>query len=83
LNPNPVLVAQYNPPKEASPAVAAWLLERGALPRVMAAAIVNTAAKNYLCVSVPPVPIGKQIQSPVRVSLVLTPAHRCGHRSEN
>jgi len=33
FEPQPVLVAQYNPPKGASPAVAAWLLERGALPR--------------------------------------------------
>jgi hypothetical protein len=43
-----VLVAQYKPPTGVSPAVAAWLLERGALPRALAAAIVNMAAKRYL-----------------------------------
>jgi hypothetical protein len=48
FEPQPVLVAQYNPPKGASPAVAAWLLERGALPRALAAAIVSMAAKGYL-----------------------------------
>lgn len=44
----PVLVARYEPPKGASPAVAAWLLERGALPRAVAAAIVSMAAKGYV-----------------------------------
>jgi len=48
LEPRTVLVAQYNPPTGVSPAVAAWLLERGALPRALAAAIVNMAAKRYL-----------------------------------
>ena len=41
-------VARYQPPLGASPAVAAWLCERGRLPRAMAAAIVNMAAKGYL-----------------------------------
>jgi len=48
FEPHPVLVAQYDPPKGASPAVAAWLLERGALPRALAAAIVSMSAKRYL-----------------------------------
>ena len=46
--PQPVLVARYEPPKGASPAVAAWLFDRGELPRAMAAAIVNMAAKAYV-----------------------------------
>lgn len=48
FEPQPVLVARYEPPKGASPAVAAWLFERGELPRAMAAAIVNMAAKAYV-----------------------------------
>ena len=48
FEPRPVLVAQYEPPRGISPAVAAWLLERGALPRALAAAIVNMAPKRYL-----------------------------------
>jgi hypothetical protein len=48
FEPRSVLVAQYKPPTGVSPAVAAWLLERGALPRALAAAIVNMAAKRYL-----------------------------------
>jgi hypothetical protein len=43
-----VLVPRYEPPPNASPAVAAWLFERGKLPRAMAAAIVNMAAKRFL-----------------------------------
>lgn len=48
FDPKTVVVARYEPPKSASPAVAAWLLERGNLSRAMAAAIVNMAAKGYL-----------------------------------
>ncbi|HEV2617619.1 MAG TPA: hypothetical protein VGU63_13530 [Candidatus Acidoferrales bacterium] len=48
FEPQPVVVARYEPPTCASPAVAAWLLERGALARAMASAIVNMAAKAYL-----------------------------------
>jgi hypothetical protein len=43
-----VSVARYEPPTGASPAVAAWLIESGKLPRAMAAALVNMAAKGYL-----------------------------------
>jgi hypothetical protein len=43
-----VSVARYDPPKGASPGVAAWLCERGRLPRAIAASIVNMAAKGYL-----------------------------------
>ena len=43
-----VSVPAYDPPVGGSPAVAAWLLERGRLPRAMAAALVNMAAKGYL-----------------------------------
>jgi predicted membrane protein DUF2207 len=42
------LVPSYEPPPGASPAVAAWLFERGKLSRAVAAAIVNMAAKGYL-----------------------------------
>ena len=48
FEPQSVLVAQYKLPTGVSPAVAAWLLERGALPRALAAAIVNMAAKRYV-----------------------------------
>ncbi len=48
LEPETVLVARYEPPEGASPAVAAWLFERGALPRALAAAIVDMAAKSYV-----------------------------------
>lgn len=48
FDPKTVVVARYEPPKTASPGVAAWLLERGNLSRAMAAAIVNMAAKGYL-----------------------------------
>lgn len=43
-----VLVAQYEPSPRVSPAVAAWLFENGKLPRALAVAIVNMAAKSYL-----------------------------------
>ena len=43
-----VLVSRYEPPPGASPAVAAWLFERGKLARAMTAALVNMAAKGYL-----------------------------------
>lgn len=46
--PQRVLVTRYGPPKGASPGVAAWLLEKGALPRALAAAVVNMAAKGYV-----------------------------------
>jgi len=45
-----VSVPAYDPPAGGSPAVAAWLLERGKLPRAMAAALVNMAAKG--CVEI-------------------------------
>jgi Predicted membrane protein (DUF2207) len=43
-----VSVPSYSLPAGASPAVAAWLLERNDLPRAVAAALVNMAAKGYL-----------------------------------
>jgi hypothetical protein len=43
-------VASYEPAAGASPAVAAWLLECGNMPRAMAAALVNMAAKGYLTI---------------------------------
>jgi hypothetical protein len=43
-----VSVARYEPPAGASPGVAAWLCERGRLPRAIAASLVNMAAKGYL-----------------------------------
>jgi predicted membrane protein DUF2207 len=43
-----VSVARYEPPTGASPGVAAWLYERGRLPRAMAASLVNMAAKGYV-----------------------------------
>lgn len=43
-----VSVARYEPPKDASPGVAAWLCERGRLPRAIAASLVNMAAKGYV-----------------------------------
>jgi hypothetical protein len=42
-----VPVPRYQPPAGASPAVAAWLLERD-LSRAVASALVNMAAKGYL-----------------------------------
>ena len=44
----PVSVARYDPPKGASPGVAAWLCERGRLSRAIAASLVNMAAKGYV-----------------------------------
>ena len=46
--PAAVVVPRYEPPAGASPAVAAWLLEPGDLPRSIASAIVNMAAKGFL-----------------------------------
>lgn len=46
--PQRVSVARYEPPKGASPGVAAWLCERGRLPRAIAASLVNMAAKGYV-----------------------------------
>jgi hypothetical protein len=45
--PQHVCVPRYQPPSGASPAVAAWLLERD-LSRSVGAALVNLAAKGYL-----------------------------------
>jgi predicted membrane protein DUF2207 len=45
-----VSVPAYDPPAGGSPAVAAWLFERGRLPRAMAAALVSMAAKG--CVEI-------------------------------
>jgi uncharacterized protein (TIGR04222 family) len=45
--PQRVSVPRYQPPPGASPAVAAWLLERD-LSRAVAAALINMAAKGYL-----------------------------------
>ena len=43
-----VAVASYTAPADISPAVAAWLLARGDMPRAVAAALVNMAAKGYV-----------------------------------
>jgi hypothetical protein len=43
-----VLVPRYEPPRGISPAVTAWLFENGKLPRALAAAVVNMAAKGFL-----------------------------------
>ena len=43
-----VSVPRYEPPAGASPGVAAWLCERGRLPRAIGAALVNMAAKGYV-----------------------------------
>lgn len=48
FEPQSVVVARYEPPSNVSPGVAAWLLERGALPRAVASALVNMAAKSYI-----------------------------------
>lgn len=45
--PDRVSVPRYQPPAGASPAVAAWLLDRD-LSRAVAAALVNMAAKGYV-----------------------------------
>jgi hypothetical protein len=44
----PAAVARYEPPKGASPAIAAWLSERGRLSRAMAASLVSMSAKGYV-----------------------------------
>jgi len=43
-----VAVASYDAPVDVSPAVAAWLLQRGDMPRAVAAALVNMSAKGYV-----------------------------------
>ena len=43
-----IAVASYSAPPDISPAVAAWLLARGDMPRAVAAALVNMAAKGYV-----------------------------------
>lgn len=43
-----VSVVRYEPPAGVSPAVAAWLCERGRLPRSVAAALVSLAAKGCI-----------------------------------
>lgn len=48
LQPQTTVVARYEPPTSVSPGVAAWLLERGELPRAMASAIVSMTAKSYV-----------------------------------
>ena len=48
FEPKIVLVARYEPPEGASPAVAAWLFDRGELPRALAVAIVHMATKGYV-----------------------------------
>lgn len=45
-----VAVTRYQAPVECSPAVAAWLLERGKMPRAVAAALVSMAAKGCLTI---------------------------------
>lgn len=44
------VVVRYEPPEGISPAAAAWLLERGELPRAIAAAIVSMAAQGALSI---------------------------------
>jgi hypothetical protein len=43
-----VVVERYEPPKGVSPAIASWLFEPGDLPRAIAAALMNMAAKGFL-----------------------------------
>jgi hypothetical protein len=45
-----VVVVRYTPPDGISPAAAAWLLERGELPRAMGAAILSLVAKRVLTI---------------------------------
>ncbi len=45
-----VAVVRYAPPDGISPAAAAWLLERGELPRAMGAAILSLVAKRVLTI---------------------------------
>jgi hypothetical protein len=46
----PVVVVRYTPPEGISPGEAAWLLERGELPRAIAAAVLSLAAKGILSI---------------------------------
>ncbi|HEU5409845.1 MAG TPA: hypothetical protein VFU57_02410 [Candidatus Acidoferrales bacterium] len=46
--PKAAIVTRYESPADVSPGVAAWLLERGKLPRAVASAIVSMAAKSYV-----------------------------------
>ena len=46
--PKKTVVTRYEPPAGVSPGVAAWLLDRGKLPRALASAIVSMAAKSYV-----------------------------------
>ena len=48
--PQRVAVTRYQAPPEVSPAVAAWLLECGKMPRAVAAALVSIAAKGCLTI---------------------------------
>jgi len=48
FEPKTVLVTRFEPPKGASPAVAAWLFDHGALPRALTAALVHMAVKGYV-----------------------------------
>lgn len=43
-----VVVERYDPPKGVSPAITSWLFEPGDLPRAIAAALMNMAAKGFL-----------------------------------
>jgi hypothetical protein len=45
-----VVVVRYAPPDGISPAAAAWLVERGELPRAMCAAILSLVAKRVLTI---------------------------------
>lgn len=46
--PKDILVSRYEAPPNVSPAVAAWLFDTSDLPRSIAAALVNMAAKQYV-----------------------------------
>lgn len=46
--PQRTAVPRYEPPTGASPGIAAWLFEGGRLPRAMAAALVDMAAKGWV-----------------------------------
>jgi Predicted membrane protein (DUF2207) len=48
LAPSDVIVTCYEAPPNVSPALAAWLLHYGHVPRALAAAVVNMAAKKYV-----------------------------------
>lgn len=45
---SPTIAVRYEPPENISPAQAAWMRERGSLPRALAAAIVSMDAKGAL-----------------------------------